>query len=341
MGILIITLFLYQKFGIACELNLIEGSMTVKTTRKTRDPYIVVKARDLIKLLARSIPVQQALKILNDDVQTDIIKIGGIVRNKERFVKRRQRLLGPDGATLKALELLTECYILVQGKNCVNAQFVPSYRWIFTYPHTSSLTMTGNTVAAMGPYKGLKAVRNVVVDCMKNVHPIYHIKTMMIKKELAKDPALANEDWSRFLPNFTKKNTSKRRKPHVVNEKKSYTPFPPAPVPSKVDLQLESGEYFINEAARTAKKKSEKRALAKERASENRLAREAEYVPPEEGDDDGERHTGKSSRRGEQHDEEGSGGEVKKKDKKRKSSADDDEVREEKSSKKRKSSRKD
>ena len=165
-------------------------------------------------------------------MQCDIIKIGGIVRSKEKFVKRRARLLGPRGATLKALELLTGCYVLVQG----------------------------NTVAAMGPFKGLKTVRRIVEDCIKNVHPIYHIKALMIKRELAKDPELASQSWDRFLPKFKKKNVP-RRKPAVVAPKKEYTPFPPPQAPSKVDLQLESGEYFLSGRAKRAAE-AERRAGA-------------------------------------------------------------------------------
>jgi ribosomal RNA assembly protein len=238
---------------ITCELNLIEGSMTVRTTRKTSDPYIILKARDLIKLLARSIPVNQAVKIMEDEMQCDIIKIGGLVRNKERFVKRRQRLVGPEGATLKAIELLTNCYVLVQG----------------------------NTVSAMGSYHGLRNVRKIVEDCFSNIHPIYNVKRLMIKRELAKDPKLQNEDWERFLPTFKKKNIQ-RKKPQSIREKKSYTPFPPAPTPSKIDKEIESGEYFMKEHERKALKKAKKHEEKLVEIQKRKADKQAEFVAPNE-----------------------------------------------------------
>jgi len=245
-----------EKHGIACTLDLVEGSMTVKTTRKTYDPASILNARDLIKLLARSVPAPQAIKILEDGMACDVVKVRGMVRNKERFVKRRQRILGPNGSTLKALELLTQTYILVQG----------------------------NTVSVMGGYKSLKEVRRVIEDCMANIHPIYHIKELMIKRELAKDPELKDENWDRFLPHFKKRNLSKRRVPFKVNdkEKKVYTPFPPAQEKSKVDLQIESGEYFLGKVAKERAVKEKRQEAMKEKMEKKKRKREADYDAPKE-----------------------------------------------------------
>ena len=173
------------------------------------------------------------MKIIEDDrMFCEIIKIGGIVRNKEKFVKRRQRLVGPNGMTLKALELLTNCYILVQG----------------------------NTVAAMGYFKDLKTVMRVVIDCMRNVHPIYSIKELMIRKELAKNPDLANESWDRFLPQFKKQNMKRKKiKADKKKKKKPYTPFPPEQLPRKEDIQMMTGEYFLSEKAKEDIKNQKKR----------------------------------------------------------------------------------
>ena len=242
------------EYSVKAELDVIEGSMSVCTSRKTWDPFVIIKARDLIKLLARGVTYEQAIRILDDNVACDIIKIGSMVRNKERFVKRRQRLIGPNGSTLKAIEILTGCYVLVQG----------------------------NTVSALGSYRGLKDVRKIVEDTMKNIHPIYNIKSLMIRKELEKDPNLKNESWERFLPKFKSKNLSKRKKPQKKRQKKKYTPFPPPQPESKVDKQLASGEYFLEDNQRQFKKhleKKEKQIAGTEKAKEKRAKM---YVAPVE-----------------------------------------------------------
>ncbi|XP_032893888.1 KRR1 small subunit processome component homolog isoform X1 [Amblyraja radiata] len=241
-------------YHITGTLDLIEGSVTVSTSRKTFDPYSIVKARDFIKLLARSVPFEQAVRIFQDDVACDIIKIGSLVRNRERLVKRRMRLIGPKGSTLKALELLTNCYIMVQG----------------------------NTVSALGPYSGLKEARKVVIDTMKNIHPIYNIKTLMIKRELAKDEELRIQNWERFLPTFKSKNLSKRKVPKKRRIKKEYTPFPPPQPESKVDQELATGEYFLKEKDKRKIKLHETKAKGAEATARRKEERNKAFIPPKE-----------------------------------------------------------
>ena len=153
----------------------------------------------------------------------------------------------------------------------------------------------------------------------------------MIRRELAKDPKLATESWDRFLPQFRKRHLKTSEKTAKKNDriaqkvearnaaglpttaeelmrkekdaegkksKKVYTPFPPAQIPRKVDLQLESGEYFLK-ASDKERKEEEKRKqkvgvsisimihylnhssiCSKQRQQRNVVRRERRYILP-------------------------------------------------------------
>lgn len=134
----------------------------------------------------------------------------------------------------------------------------------------------------------------------------------MVKRELAKDPKLATESWDRFLPQFRKrhltsaqKSAKKREKlassatdanatalgdgttPAPVQKKekpkkKVYTPFPPAQLPRKVDMELESGEYFLKAKDKEAREAAKRKAKQAEATAERKKEREEVYVAPAE-----------------------------------------------------------
>ena len=101
----------------------------------------------------------------------------------------------------------------------------------------------------------------------------------MIKRELAKDPNLAKENWDRFLPKFQKKNV--KRKKAVIVKKPEYTPFPPPQQPSKVDLQLESGEYFLSQHQKAQRKAADQQEQQQQREQERQQKRLKAFIPPE------------------------------------------------------------
>jgi len=104
----------------------------------------------------------------------------------------------------------------------------------------------------------------------------------MIKRELAKDPKLANQSWDRFLPKLPKKSLSKRRKPHVIHDKRNKPLFPPPQTPRKVDLQMESGEYFMKGWEKKVKEREGKETERIEKKRGREEERMKDFVPPKE-----------------------------------------------------------
>lgn len=152
--------------------------------------------------------------------------------------------------------------------------------------------MQGSTVSTIGNFKQLKIVRRVVEDTMYNIHPIYNIKELMIKRELMKDETLKQENWDRFLPNFKKKNVNRKKKDTAQTGeqpasnkpkkiKKEYSPFPPPQLPRKEDIQMETGEYFLSKEQQKKQQLKEKTNKQQKKAKEKQEQKLKQYEQPD------------------------------------------------------------
>ena len=63
-----------------------------------------------------------------------------------------------------------------------------------------------------------------------------------------------------------------------------YTPFPPPQQPRKIDLEMESGEYFLSAHQKQSNAEKEKAERQKEALEAKKRKREDPYMPPKVAD---------------------------------------------------------
>lgn len=231
---------------LSCAISLESRTIEVATNSMTRDPFIFIKAVNFVKLVGRGVDIEEGMKVLEDDYFCEVIDIKRMVKRESTFERRRDRLIGPKGATLKAIQILTKCYVLVHGK----------------------------TVSVVGGFRGIEEAKGIVIDCMNNIHPVYQIKRLIEKRKLEDDGSKSGEDWERFLPKIKKSN--KKSKKVLART----TGGMPLDVPKrKEDVEMETGEYFMS---MHEDERGEAKRRAREARMERRKKKEEKYVAPDE-----------------------------------------------------------
>jgi len=208
---------------IALSINYEECTMEVSTTKQTRDPYIIIKADEMIQLLSRGMTLEQASKVLEDDVFCDIIPTNQLCSDEKTLERRRNRINNPK--ILRAMYLLTKCEILIIRK----------------------------AACIVGSIKGINDAKKIIIGCFENVHPAFEIKKLMIQKKLISDSV--DGDWDRFMPKLAKTHDSRKIKSRRTGE------MPADIKPRKEDVERETGEYYAD--PRNAKRDEKRERIAK------------------------------------------------------------------------------
>ncbi|TBU16285.1 putative RNA-binding protein [Ordospora colligata] len=240
-----------EKKKISCTIDFERNVISVLTNANTRDPFIFIKAVNFVKLVGRGVRVEEAMKVLEDEYFCEVIDIKNLAGSEKVFEKRRDRLIGPKEMTLEAIQKVTGCYVLVHGK----------------------------TVSVVGSFRGVEEVKDIVISCMDNIHPIYKIKRLIEKRKLEGEDGKKCEDWERYLPQATKKGNSGGSKMKKKIGRMSGG-MPDCEPRRKDDIEMETGEYFVG--ADEAKKETRRREERKCKETKRRKEIEKYIVPDED-----------------------------------------------------------
>ncbi|KRH93647.1 rRNA processing protein [Pseudoloma neurophilia] len=169
---------------VRLEIDYNERILHIRTTTKTRDPFIIIECKNFLDLIIRGVPYKEAKKIFQNNFTHIIFNLKSIVYDKKVLFNRRDRLIGKEQSILKGLRMLTDCFIQIEKKS----------------------------VCAIGPYNKILIIEEFIQKSMENYHPVHLMKQLIAKSECQTDQNKKDMDWTNFIPKVTKKTNKKQQK---------------------------------------------------------------------------------------------------------------------------------
>lgn len=104
-----------EKSGAMLDINSKTGQVNIDL-RDVEDPILSLKVEDVVRAVGRGFNPKKAIKILNDEIDLELIDIRDWVGKNTNAVQRmRGRVIGRDGRTRELIEELTETHVSVKG----------------------------------------------------------------------------------------------------------------------------------------------------------------------------------------------------------------------------------
>ena len=92
------------------------GEVEIRPNENLKDPVKIIKSKEIVTAIGRGFPIEEAIKLGEDDIFLEIIRLKPIVGNKPNQLYRvRARLIGTDGKTRKSIQELTGTKLVVSG----------------------------------------------------------------------------------------------------------------------------------------------------------------------------------------------------------------------------------
>ncbi|NPE08758.1 MAG: RNA-processing protein [Asgard group archaeon] len=121
--------------GVEIDIHSGSGEVIIASKPKMTDPFLVIKARDIVHAVGRGFNPQVAFALLDEEMYLEIINMKLVVgTNPNKLLRFRGRIIGKEGRTRKIIEETTG----------------------------TRISVFGNTIGIIGPYERLKVARDAI-----------------------------------------------------------------------------------------------------------------------------------------------------------------------------------